>query len=285
MDQAVELPAGDDLVLADPTQIHQVLMNLVANAAHAMRGKEGRLRVGLSPVSFDSHDLSRPVDLSQGKYLDLAIEDTGHGMNQTIIERIFDPYFTTKGPGEGTGLGLAVVHGIVKNHGGAIRVYPEPGKGTVFHVYFPLLESVEPAESEPSPALPGGSERILLVDDEQDLAEALKKMLETLGYQVTAVTGSPEALGIFGGQPEAFDLVITDYTMPKMTGTELAREILKIRPTIPIILSTGFSERLDEEGAGAAGISAFIMKPVSLREIADLIWRVRKEREAGFVSR
>ena len=284
MEQTLELPAGGDLILADPTQIHQVLMNLATNAAHAMRGKEGKLRVALAPVIFDALDPTTPVELSPGKYLDLMVEDTGHGMDQPIIERIFDPYFTTKGPGEGTGLGLAVVHGIVKNHGGAIRVFSEPDRGTVFHIYLPVLESVEPAEPEPPPTLPGGSERILLVDDEEALVRALKKMLETLGYQVTAVTGSREALEIFGGQPDAFDLVITDYTMPKMIGTELAREILKIRPTIPIILSTGFSERLDDEGAAAAGISALIMKPVSLKGIAELIWRVRKEREAGFLS-
>ena len=283
MDQALELPTGEDLVLADPTQIHQLLMNLATNAAHAMRGREGRLRVALSPVFFDVLDPNRPVELSPGKHLDLTVEDTGHGMDKTTIQRIFDPYFTTKGPGEGTGLGLAVVHGIVKNHGGAIRVFSEPDQGTVFHVYIPALESVEPVETEPSPALPGGSERILLVDDEEALAKALQKMLETLGYQVTAVTGSREALEIFRGQPEAFDLVITDYTMPKMTGADLAREILKIRSNLPIILSTGFSERLDEEGA-AAGISALIMKPVSLRGIAELIWRVRKNREGDFLS-
>ena len=198
---------------------------------------------------------------------------------------IFDPFSPHQGPGEGTGLGLSVAHGIVKNHGGAIRVFSEPGQGTVVHVYLPVLESVEPVEPPaPSSTLPGGNERILLVDDEEALAKALKKRLERLGYQVTAVTGSPEALEIFGGQPDAFDLVITDYTMPKMIGTELAREILKIRPTIPIILSTGFSERLDEEGAAAAGISALIMKPVSLKGIAEVIWRVRKEREAGFLA-
>jgi len=284
MEQAFESSAGEDLVLADPTQIHQVLMNLATNAAHAMHGKEGKLRVALAPVTFDALDPTRPVELSPGKYLDLMVEDTGHGMDQPIIERIFDPYFTTKGPGEGTGLGLAVVHGIVKNHGGAIRVFSEPDRGTVFHVYLPALESVEPAEPEPPPTLPGGSERILLVDDEEVLVRAVKKMLETLGYRVTAVTDSREALEIFGGQPDAFDLVITDYTMPKMIGTELAREIRKICPTIPIILSTGFSESLDKEGAAAAGISALIMKPVSLKGIAELIWRVRKEREAGFHS-
>lgn len=285
MDQAEELPAGGDLVLADPTQIHQVLMNLATNAAHAMRGKEGRLRVALSPVSFDSLDPTRPVELSPGKYLDLAVEDTGHGMSQDILERIFDPYFTTKKAGEGTGLGLSVAHGIVKNHGGAIRVFSEPGQGTVVHVYLPVLESVEPVEPPaPSSTLPGGNERILLVDDEEALAKALKKRLERLGYQVTAVTGSPEALEIFGGQPEAFDLIITDYTMPKMTGTELAREILKIRSSIPIILSTGFSERLDEEETAAAGISALIMKPVSLKGIAELISTVRKDHDTGFLS-
>ena len=274
MDQATELPSGDDLVLADPTQIHQVLMNLAANAAHAMGEKGGRFRVALSLVHFDSFDLNRPVELSPGRYLDLTVEDTGHGMGRTMIERIFDPYFTTKGPGEGTGLGLAVVHGIVKNHGGAIRVYSEPGKGTAFHMYLPKLESGELLEPDPAAAIPTGNERILLVDDEEALAKALKKMVENLGYRVTVATDSREALSLFRNQPEAFDLVITDYTMPKLNGTELARQILEIRPKVPIILSTGFSERIKEEGATAVGISALIMKPVSLRGIAELIRKV-----------
>jgi PAS domain S-box-containing protein len=277
--QEIELSGGNDLALADPTQIHQVLMNLATNAAHAMREKGGVLRVALSSVHFDSLDVGKPMDLSPGGYLNLTVEDTGPGMDRTIIDRIFDPYFTTKGPGEGTGLGLAVVAGIVKSHGGAITVNSEPGKGTAFHVYFPRLEGGETSEKEVLAPIPRGNERILLVDDEEALVNAMKRMLEHLGYKVTATSSSAEALSLFHQRAEHFDLMITDYTMPKMTGTDLAREIIQIRPDIPIILCTGFNERISEESIRETGISGLLMKPVSLRAVAELIRNVLKTRD------
>jgi PAS domain S-box-containing protein len=276
--QETGLLQGDDVVLADPTQIHQILINLTTNAAHAMREQGGMLKVMLSSVDFGPGDPGKPDNLSPGKYLKLAVEDTGHGMDQTTTERIFEPYFTTKGPGEGTGLGLAVVHGIVKSHGGAIHVSSEPGKGTAFHVYLPRLESGDSSEAEAHTPIPGGSETILLVDDEEGLLKAVKERLEHLGYDVSATTSSPEALDLFRQQPQHFDLVITDYTMPKMTGVDLAQEIAQTRSDIPIMLCTGFSERINEDSARNMGISAFIMKPVSLRDIAEQIRKVLKSR-------
>jgi CheY-like chemotaxis protein len=187
------------------------------------------------------------------------------------VERIFDPYFTTKGKGEGTGLGLAVVHGIVKNHGGSISVNSEPGKGTTFHVFFPLVESSVEPESKQAEPIPKGNERILFVDDEEVLCDIGNRMLQHLGYNVEVRTSSIEALEAFRSQPERYDLIITDMTMPQMTGTKLAREILLIRDNIPVILCTGFSEMNTEQQAKSMGIKGFIMKPIVIREIAMVI--------------
>jgi CheY-like chemotaxis protein len=268
------LPPGDDLILGDPTQVQQILMNLSVNAAHAMRGAGGTLKVALCPKHFSASDAAKPLQLNPGDYLKLTVQDSGHGMDQTILDHIFDPFFTTKGPGEGTGLGLAVVHGIVSSHGGALTVSSRIGEGTTFCVYFPKLESGVVAETEIASDPPRGTERILLIDDEEPLADALKQCLEYLGYKVTAKTSSPEALLAFRKQPEDFDLVITDYTMPKMTGTELAEQIMQVRPNIPIILCTGFNERISEEGSRRAGVCDFLLKPVSIRELAEAIRRI-----------
>ena len=276
----IELSPGDDLILGDPTQVQQILMNLSMNAAHAMRERGGALRVALSPVHFSSSDVGKPLELSPGNYLKLTVEDSGHGMDQTTIDHIFEPFFTTKGPGQGTGLGLAVVYGIVTSHGGAITVSSRMGKGTAFQVYLTKLETGERAKTEVVAELPKGSERILLVDDEEPLANAVKQLLEYLGYKVTATTGSAEALLAFRRQPEDFDLVITDYTMPNMTGAELAELIVRIRSDIPIILCTGFSERINEEGVRKAGICALMIKPGSLRDFALLVRKVLKTGES-----
>ena len=197
----------------------------------------------------------------------LSVSDTGHGMVESVMERIFDPYLTTKKVGEGTGMGLAVVQGIVKNHGGAIRVYSEPGMGTTFHILLPKHEggaSVMPAISD---TIEGGTERILLVDDELMLAELGKAMLELVGYSVTAATSSAEALDLFRSEPQGFDLVITDMTMPGLTGKDLAREMFGIRSDIPIILCTGFSEMVNEKNAKQSGIREFIMKPYTVSSL------------------
>lgn len=272
--QTDTLPHGADIVMADPTQIHQVIMNLCTNAGHAMREKGGLLEVSLSNVELGPHDLAPYADLNPGPYLRLSVKDTGHGMDQAVLERIFEPYFTTKGIGEGTGLGLAVVHGIVKSHGGAITAYSKPGEGSLFHVYLPGAGGEITAEKTDSELLARGSETILFVDDEPGLVDAGRKALEHLGYKVVSRTGSIEASGAFRAQPDKFDLVITDLSMPQMTGLELARELLRIRPDIPIILCTGFSEMMLPERAKSAGIRELLFKPLIIADLSNTVRRV-----------
>lgn len=258
-------------VMGDPTQIHQVLMNLCTNAAHAMREKGGVLTIALAKVDIDSTTGAEIPGLEDGPYLRLSVSDTGHGMDEEARQRIFDPYFTTKGPDEGTGLGLSVVYGIVQGLSGAITVASNPGQGATFHVFFPTTET-SAATSAPSPRRPPtGNGRILVVDDEKYVGEMLTEMLEKLGYEVVARYSSSGALEVFQEQSERFDLVITDQTMPHMTGTDLAKEMLGIRPDIPIILCTGFSSVVDEATAREIGIKAFLMKPVALQKLAEEI--------------
>jgi PAS domain S-box-containing protein len=268
---------SDGVVLADPTGIHQILMNLCTNAAHAMRHQGGILEIILLNTNLNK-PLPHP-ELSPGKHIKLSVIDTGHGMPPEMQKRIFDPFFTTKTAGEGTGLGLSVVHGIVKNHQGAITVYSEPGQGTTFNVYLPCVTGEAIVETEPNLLLAFGKERILLVDDEKVIIELGKQMLEHLGYEVEVFNSSMEALQAFQAHPDKFDLVITDQTMPRMTGGELAREILTIRPDLPIILCTGFSESITAEKARDIGIKAFVMKPLVIQELAKTIRRVLDNRE------
>jgi PAS domain S-box-containing protein len=262
-------------ILANSTQMHQVLMNLCTNAAHAMRDQGGSLDVLLTEEILPSQDAALHPELKPGPYVKLIIRDTGHGMSPEILGRIFEPYFTTKAKGEGTGLGLAVTHGIVKNHDGAIYAKSDLGKGSTFEVYFPVYEpggiEIRPVSLEP---LPQGTERILFVDDELPLLEIGKKILKRLGYQVDVRTGSLEALEAFRIKPHGYDLVITDLTMPNMTGDRLAREILSIRPDIPIILCTGFSQVVSSEQARAIGIKEMVMKPLTVRNLAETVRRV-----------
>ena len=268
---------GDwDTVVADPTQIHQILMNLCTNAAHAMQGKNGELKVSLIPVNVEPPDiLITHHHLSPGAYLKLTVSDTGTGIDERIIDRIFDPFFTTKKPGEGTGLGLSVVYGIVKSYGGAITVDSDLGKGVEFKIYLPLQREDASADGAKDEALiVGGKERILFIDDEAALVELATGILTGLGYLVVGRTGSIEALELFQSRPESFDLVITDMTMPNMTGSELAKQVLHIRPDIPVILCTGFSETMTQEKARAIGVKEFIMKPIVQRQIAAAIRRV-----------
>jgi CheY-like chemotaxis protein len=259
------------MVLADPTQIHQVVMNLCTNASHAMRERGGVLDIQLVRERIESSGTSRPLNLTAGDYAKLTVSDTGHGIDAAIIDRIFDPFFTTKGPGEGTGLGLSVVYGIVRDHGGVIDVYSEPNKGTTVTVYFPLIETEELIQERMSELIPGGSERILFIDDEAALVELGRMMLTSLGYRITSRTSGIEALAAFRANPYGFDLVITDMTMPNMRGDDLARELLKIRPDIPIILCTGFSEMISEEKAKNLGIHQFIMKPINRKDLAKAV--------------
>ncbi|MFP5213394.1 MAG: ATP-binding protein, partial [Acidobacteriota bacterium] len=263
------LEARTKTILADPTKIHQLLMNLCTNAGHAMTEKGGTLRVELTETVLDHRGKECFPDLAPGAYLQLTVSDTGHGMTPETVERIFDPYFTTKRRGEGTGLGLAIVHGIVKSYGGGIAVESAPGKGSVFRILFPKVED-RPVEAETDRGLlPRGDERILMVDDEDALARTGKRILERLGYRVTAMTSSLDALEAFRAEPEAFDLLVTDLTMPQMTGTELARELLDIRPDLPIILCTGYSQKLRLSEAEEAGIRRIIEKPFGVRHLAE----------------
>lgn len=262
-------------VLADAGQIHQVIMNLCINAHQAMGEKGGTLEVSLNEAAFGPDDAAAYPDMKPGNYLRLTVSDTGHGMDSKVIERIFDPYFTTREIGKGTGLGLSVVHGIVRSHNGHISVYSKPGKGSVFHIYLPLTGDSSPNTARISDEpVPGGKERILMVDDEKQIAEMMTYVLEHLGYTVCTRTSPTEALELFRGSPPSFDLVITDMTMPEMSGLELSQELLGIRPDIPILMCTGFNEHVTEKKIKALGIRELLMKPALVREIADAVRRI-----------
>lgn len=261
-------------VLADPSQIHQIIMNLCTNSSHAMRATGGVLAVSLAPVDIGPEDAKNiSPELAPGPYVHLEIRDSGHGMDHMTLERIFEPYFTTKKEGEGTGLGLPVVHNIVKSHGGHITATSELGKGATFHVYLPrLLQTGAPLAHALEP-LPEGNERILLVDDEEVIMRMEELMLTDLGYRVTALKNSEKAWQIFSARPDDFDLIITDMTMPHLTGLELTLKILAIRPDIPIIMCTGFSELVNEEQAKEQGVREYLMKPVMKRDMSSAIRR------------
>ena len=266
------LETNTAIVLADLTQIHQVVMNLCMNAAHAMRHGAGVLEIRLERVELDEDSAKQYAELSPGRYQRLSVSDTGQGMDRETLDRIFEPFFTTKEAGEGTGMGLAVVHGIVKSHEGTITAYSEPGKGSTFRVYLPeIQEKAEDVPSEDAGSMPTGKERILFVDDESALVDIGRQTMEGLGYKVTGVTSSTEALDLFMEAPDEFDLVITDQTMPNMTGIDLAGEMLKIRPGIPIVLCTGFSHEATAEEALARGLKRFLMKPLNAREVARVV--------------
>jgi PAS domain S-box-containing protein len=267
--QQIEKDTG--IIEADPTQIHQVLMNLCTNAAHAMNGKDGVMQISLSNVELDHAALEMAPDLKPGSYLKLSVSDTGHGIAPDAYEKIFDPYFTTKKKEEGTGLGLAVVQGIVKSHNGAVTVESEVGKGTTFHVYLPVIMRKLTAEEEISTPLPMGHECILFVDDEQPLVEIGKQMLQRLGYTVATRTSSVEALELFKANPDRFDLIITDIVMPNMTGEKLAEKMMDIRSDIPVILCTGYSEKITRKHASDMGIQSFLMKPLVMRDLATTV--------------
>ncbi|MBM9538278.1 ATP-binding protein, partial [Desulfobulbus alkaliphilus] len=241
-------------ILADPTQIHQILMNLCTNAFHAMEQSGGTLTITLRNQHSEDEQQQKQRDVLPGRFVVLSVSDTGTGISPEIQERIFDPYFTTKEAGKGTGMGLAVIHGIVTSHGGFITCASEPGQGTTFQVFFPAIEAEQPSTIKPVEMIPrGNSERILYVDDEKTLVETGKAMLERLGYEVTARSSSLEALRAFHDRPDHFDVLITDQTMPMMTGADLARRVLEVRPRMPIILCTGHSNLVNAEQAKAQG--------------------------------
>ncbi|OPY67185.1 MAG: Blue-light-activated protein [Syntrophorhabdaceae bacterium PtaU1.Bin034] len=275
----LDIKARESGIVADSTQVQQVLVNLATNAAYAMRENGGRLAITLSGITFRP-DRPRPdLDMLPGRYAQVKVKDTGTGMAPEVQKRIFEPFFTTKETGQGTGMGLAVAYGIIKSHGGGITVESRPKEGSTFKVYLPLHDSEENTEAARSTGTSGGKERILFVDDEAPLAEMTGMMLERLGYRVTVATDPSEALNMFLEDSSRFDCVITDQTMPDITGVRLAEMMIEARKDIPIIISTGYSDAVSPAAAKSAGIRAFIMKPTTRKELAETIRRVLDRRE------
>jgi len=263
------------VVLADPTQIHQLIMNLCTNAYHSMRETAGVLTVSVQPAIVVKENHGNKLQLQPGEYVNLEISDTGTGMTEDVLANIFEPYYTTKEQGEGTGLGLAVVHGIVTSLSGKISVSSEVGKGTTFSIYLPTTQTSGESPHKELPAqLLKGRERILLVDDDEAIVAMNLRMLKQLGYQVTAHTSSEDTINTFRRKPGEFDLLITDMTMPKMTGAELCQQILAIRPKMPIILCTGYSELIDQATAEDIGFQAYLTKPILLQDLSMTIRKV-----------
>jgi two-component system, cell cycle sensor histidine kinase and response regulator CckA len=268
---------SDSAMMGNPTQIHQILINLCTNAAHAMEFTGGVLEVDLEDVRVTAHTAPAHGNLETGDYLRLRVSDTGVGIAPEHIESVFQPFFTTKAPGQGTGMGLAMVHGIMESYKGKIMVDSQPGEGTRFTLYFPVSKTQAEEHLDGSPELPTGRERILLVDDEYPIVNMAGMILERLGYNVTSRTSSIEALNLFRSRPMDFDLILTDMTMPNMTGAELASEIMRIRPDIPVVLCTGYSNKISETLSTQLGIRAFAYKPFIKKDMAVTLRRVLNE--------
>ncbi|MCA1793473.1 MAG: response regulator, partial [Desulfobacteraceae bacterium] len=266
-------------VMADPTQIHQIAMNLITNAFHAVVPASGTITIQLAEMDVD-HGNDPVGDLAPGRYAMLSVSDTGTGIDPVIISKIFEPYFTTKEKGRGTGLGLATVYGIVKSYGGEIRVHSDIGDGSSFEIYLPVLEkTADDTPEKHQQTLPTGTEHILLVDDESSISHLEKQMLERLGYHTTSFIGSKDALAAFETDPSQFDLVLTDMNMPHLNGMQLAKKLIAVRPDIPIIICTGFSERTNSTKAEASGIRGLLMKPVGMMDLAHKVREVLDEKK------
>lgn len=266
-----DINAAHDAIMSDPTQIHQIFMNLCTNSLHAMNKHGGTLRVNLDNAVFESSIMTPWSVLKPGSYVRLSVTDTGQGILPETMPRIFEPYFTTKKEGVGTGLGLSIIYGIIKTHQGGIDVRSQPGQGSEFMVFFPVIDQGAVNEELSLQPVSKGRERILFVDDEAFLVELANDILRYLGYEVHAEQNVITALEIFKTRPDQFDLVITDLTMPQMTGDELAREIKKIRPDIPVILCTGHSSMICEEQINGMRIDALIYKPLEMQKTAKVI--------------
>jgi CheY-like chemotaxis protein len=259
-------------VFADPTNIHQILMNLCTNAGHAMREAGGVLMVSLEDVILEETEVAKYPGMAAGKFIKITVTDTGHGIPPDIQSKIFDPFFTTKALGEGTGMGLSAVHGIVRNLGGGVTVNSEPGEGSVFNVFLPIIDKpIEATELAEKEVALRGSERILFVDDETVQGELARDSLEPLGYGVSVFSDSIAALEHFQAHPDEYDLVVTDLTMPKMAGDVLTQKIHLIRPDIPVIMCTGFSKTVDEEKVKLMGLRALLHKPVISTDLTRVI--------------
>jgi PAS domain S-box-containing protein len=263
------------MIMGNPTQVHQILMNVCTNAAQAMEDDGGVLGISIKDAVIDKKDTLE--NLNPGEYVVIKISDTGRGIDPEIIDKIFDPYFTTKDIGKGTGMGLALVHGIIKSYNGTIKADSKPGQGAVFTIYLPLIRSSRGADLYQPEILPTGNERILLVDDEVPIVKMSSQILQKLGYDVVFRTSSMKALELFRSNPDDFDLVITDMTMPEMTGDKLATELMSIRRDIPVILCTGYSSKISDKIAADIGIKAFAYKPVSKVDLAKTVRKVLDE--------
>lgn len=281
----LHLNTAEDTVLASPAEIQQILMNLVINAAFAMHDSGGTLTINLANIDFKPDSSLSNTDVEPGEYVQLVVTDTGSGMTPDVMKRVFDPFFTTKKVGEGTGMGLSVVYGIVKSLHGVITVKSRPGVGSIFKILLPKSPVDMTSEPVKAEATPTGNERILFIDDEELLVEWGQTFLEKLGYAVKATTVSAEALKVFSSDPSQFDLVISDQSMPGITGLHLARKLLKIRSNIPIILCTGYSDSVSPEKAKEAGIKEFLMKPLGKKELAEVIRRVLDTAESKRLNR
>jgi CheY-like chemotaxis protein len=264
-------------VFANEIHIHQIIINLCTNASHAMKVTGGRLTVTMTATEIQAHDAQSFPAIRPGKYLRLSVADTGCGIPPEVLNRIFDPYFTTKPIGEGTGMGLATVHGIVKDHGGIVEVYSEPGVGSTFHVFLPIADTKAEPTAEVATELPGGNECILFVDDEKAIIDLGRSLLERLGYRVETRASSIDAIEAFRADPKKYDLVVSDMNMPEIAGDEMLRAMKAIRPSIPTILCSGFiSERIHTQ-AEALGVQAVLMKPVIYADLAYTIRQVLKK--------
>ncbi|HEX4484950.1 MAG TPA: response regulator [Terriglobales bacterium] len=260
-------------ISADPLQVHQVIVNLAMNAVDALGGKPGVLELTASPIKLNGNGSSLSSKLLPGRYVKLSIKDTGPGMDKPTLGRVFEPFFTTKAQGRGTGMGLAVVHGIVKNHLGEVTAYSEVGKGTVFNLYFPAEETAEAAHAEHTKAR-GSGQRILYVDDEEPLVLLITRTLTRLGYQVVGFSNPAEALHSFAQHPQDFDAMVTDLSMPSMSGTDLAQAVLQIRPELPVVLTSGYIRAQDQEIARRVGVRELILKPDTVEDLGDTLHRL-----------
>lgn len=266
-----DIPGGLRPIMADPAQIRQVLINLCMNGAHAMEEGGGLLTISVDDIELSSDMILRHQELIPGSYIKLTISDTGCGIHPQAIERIFDPYYTTKSVDKGIGMGLAMVHGIVRDHSGAVYVESEQGKGTIMTVLLPASEALVEKQHDAPQGVPFGTEHILVVDDEPSIVIMIKQILERLGYQVAVKTDSADALSLIRENPYMFDMILTDMTMPGMTGDKLASEILHIRPDMPIILCTGYNEKISIENAGKIGIRTYLEKPLNKEKLGEIV--------------